>query len=100
VSHDPGRSAVTRERKDLGSFKTPTLREVSRTAPYMHDGSLATLADVVEYYDKGGQPHPNLDEKMKPLALTAQEKADLVAFMEALTGRVADATTGEGRHDR
>jgi cytochrome c peroxidase len=100
VSHDPGRSAVTRDAKDLGSFKTPTLREIARTAPYMHDGSLATLAEVVEYYDKGGQPHPNLDEKMKPLGLTARDKADLVAFMEALTGTVVDAAREDRRSDR
>jgi cytochrome c peroxidase len=96
VSHDPGRSAVTKSPKDLGSFKTPTLREIARTAPYMHDGSVATLAEVVEYYDKGGQPHPNLDEKMKPLSLTPGEKADLVAFMEALSGTVVDGTAPAG----
>jgi cytochrome c peroxidase len=97
VSHDPGRSAVTRDTKDFGSFKTPTLREVARTAPYMHNGSMATLAEVVEYYDKGGEPHPNLDEKMKPLSLTAGEKADLVAFMEALSGTVVEGAALEGK---
>jgi cytochrome c peroxidase len=91
VSRDPGRMTVTRQAKDLGAFKTPTLREIARTAPYMHDGSLATLAEVVEYYDRGGQSHPNLDERMKPLGLTPAEKADLVAFMESLSGTVVDA---------
>ncbi len=70
----------------LGTFKTPTLREVAHTAPYMHDGSLATLEQVVEHYDKGGTPNPALDPDMKKLNLTAQEKADVVAFMKALSG--------------
>jgi cytochrome c peroxidase len=97
VSHDPGRQAVTGAAKDFGSFKTPTLREVALTAPYMHNGSVATLAEVVEYYDKGGQAHPNLDEKMKPLSLSASEKADLVAFMQALSGTVVDGPAPEGQ---
>ncbi len=83
---DEGRMAVTKNPADWGAFKTPTLREIARTAPYMHDGSLATLEDVVEYYDKGGNPNKNLDERMKPLKLTAQEKKDLVEFMKALSG--------------
>ncbi|MDX2037098.1 MAG: cytochrome c peroxidase [Isosphaeraceae bacterium] len=70
---------------EIGAFKTPTVRDVTRTAPYMHDGSEATLEAVVEYYDRGGNPNPFLDKDMKPLGLTAQEKADLVAFMKALT---------------
>jgi cytochrome c peroxidase len=71
---------------DLGSFKTPTVRNIELTAPYMHDGSLKTLEEVVEHYDKGGNPNPALDPDMKPLKLTKQESADLVAFMKALTG--------------
>lgn len=71
---------------DIGSFKTPTLRDVARTAPYMHDGSLATLEKVMDHYDKGGTPNASLDPDMKPLKLTAQEKADVIAFMKALTG--------------
>ena len=71
---------------DIGSFKTPTIREVAHTAPYMHDGSLTTLEQVVEHYDKGGTPNPSLDPDMKKLKLTAQEKADVVAFMKALSG--------------
>jgi cytochrome c peroxidase len=70
----------------LGAFKTPTVRDIARTAPYMHDGSLATLEDVVEHYNKGGNPNPALDPDMKKLDLTAQEKTDVVAFMKALTG--------------
>ena len=71
---------------DRGSFKTPTVRDAELTAPYMHDGSLKTLEEVVEHYDKGGIPNPSLDPDMKPLKLTSQESADLVAFMKALTG--------------
>jgi cytochrome c peroxidase len=73
---------------DLGGFKTPTVRNAALTAPYMHDGSLKTLEEVVEHYDKGGIPNPSLDPDIKPLKLTKQESADLVAFMNALTGEV------------
>jgi cytochrome c peroxidase len=70
----------------IGAFKTPTLREIAHTAPYMHDGSLTTLEQVMDHYDKGGTLNPSLDPDMKPLKLTAQEKADVVAFMKALSG--------------
>lgn len=83
---DEGRFAVTKNASDWGAFKTPTLREIARTAPYMHDGSLKTLEEVVDYYNKGGNPNKNLDERMKPLNLTDQEKKDLVEFMKALNG--------------
>ncbi len=83
---DVGRFAVTKNPRDWGVFKTPTLREIARTAPYMHDGSLKTLEEVVEFYDKGGVKNKNLDENIKPLHLTDQEKGDLVAFLRALSG--------------
>jgi cytochrome c peroxidase len=83
---DLGRYAVTHNPRDWGAFKAPTLREVEHTAPYMHDGSLKTLEDVVEFYDKGGIKNQNLDRTMKPLNLTLQEKRDLVAFLKALSG--------------
>jgi cytochrome c peroxidase len=83
---DLGRYVVSRREEDKGAFKTPTLREVEHTAPYMHDGSIRTLEEVVEHYDKGGIKNPYLAEKIKPLHLTAQEKKDLVAFMKALSG--------------
>jgi cytochrome c peroxidase len=73
---------------DLGAFKTPTIRDIERTAPYMHDGSEKDLMAVVEYYDKGGIPNPALDKDMKKLNLTPQEKEDLVVFMKTLTGQV------------
>ncbi len=83
---DVGRFAVTHDPRDWGVFKTPTLREVARTAPYMHDGSLKTLDDVVEFYNKGGIKNKNLDPNIKPLNLTDQDKKDLVAFLRALNG--------------
>ena len=69
-----------------GAFKTPTLRDVALTAPYMHDGSLATLGDVIEFYDQGGRANPHLDPDIRPLRLTPEEKRALVAFLRALTG--------------
>jgi cytochrome c peroxidase len=72
----------------IGAFKTPTVRDVTRTAPYMHDGSEATLEAVVEYYNKGGIANPYLSKDIKPLNLTDQEKKDLVEFMKALDGEV------------
>ena len=83
---DAGRYAVTQEPKDRGAFKTPTLREIARTAPYMHDGSLATLRQVIDFYDRGGTPNPQLDPAIKPLKLTEREKDDLVEFLYALNG--------------
>jgi len=90
VSPDTGRGGVTGVAQEGGAFKTPTLREIAKTGPYMHDGSLATLADVVDYYDRGGSPHPNLSSKIVKLGLTAQERDDLVAFLEALSGTVVE----------
>ena len=83
---DLGRSLVTRDASHTGSFKTPTLREIEHTAPYMHDGSLATLEDVIDYYDRGGIGNPYLSEHLKPLHLTSGEKRDLVSFLKALSG--------------
>ena len=67
-----------------GEFKTPTLREVARTAPYMHDGSLGTLEDVIEYYDRGGNRNPGLDGEIHPLHLSAAEKQSLLSFLRSL----------------
>jgi len=85
---DLGRYVISAENKDRGAFKTPTVRNVAVTGPYMHDGSQKTLEEVVEWYDKGGHPNAYLDEKIKKLNLTDQEKTDLVAFMKALTGEL------------
>jgi len=89
---DLGREAVTKDARDRGRFKTPGLRNCALTAPYLHDGSEKTLADVVEYYDRGGTANPDLDPLMLPLRLTRREKADLVAFLEALTGTQPNIT--------
>ncbi|MEZ6065009.1 MAG: cytochrome c peroxidase [Planctomycetaceae bacterium] len=84
-TQDKGREAVSGLGGDRGAFKTPTLREIARTGPYMHDGSLATLADVVRHYNQGGIANTWLDEEIFELSLTEQEQADLVRFMtEAL----------------
>ncbi|MGR9115918.1 MAG: cytochrome-c peroxidase [Gammaproteobacteria bacterium] len=79
-----GRFNVTKQIGDIGKFKTPSLRNVALTAPYMHDGSLKTLEEVVEYYDKGGEKNRFLDPAIFQLHLTGQEKADLVAFLRSL----------------
>ena len=87
---DDGRAGVTRRIQDRGAFKTPTRREVARTSPYMHDGSVATLAEVLDFYDRGGHPNPGLDPGLRPLGLTPVDKRDLEAFLRTLTGRVVD----------
>ena len=87
---DLGRFNVTKNPTDIGKFKTPILRNVALTAPYMHDGSLKTLEDVVNFYDQGGKKNRFLDKKIFPLNLTAQEKADLVAFLQSLTSLAPD----------
>lgn len=79
---DEGRAAINKSEGDKGAFKTPTLREIARTAPYMHDGSMKTLEEVVAHYNKGGTPHPQLDEEIFPLKLTETEAADLVTFLK------------------
>jgi cytochrome c peroxidase len=71
-----------------GTFKTPMLREIARTAPYMHDGSLASLEEVVDFYDRGGNRNPHLDSEIRPLTLTGQEKQALVAFLKSLSGSI------------
>jgi cytochrome c peroxidase len=88
---DAGRSAISKDDKDWGKFKTPTTRALVGREPYMHDGSEATLEAVVDYYDKGGTPNKNLSERIKPLHLTAEEKADLVGFLRALSGETTMA---------
>src|SRR5262245_4026181 len=83
---DEGRFAVTKKEEDQGAFKTPTLRDVSQHRPFMHDGSLKTLREVVEHYNLGGHPNPRLSARIKPLNLTEDEITALVEFMEALAG--------------
>jgi cytochrome c peroxidase len=83
---DEGRFRVTGKPEDRGAFKTPTLREIARTAPYMHDGSLLTLTEVIDYYDEGGNTNPGLDTELRPLRLTDLERRILVSFLESLNG--------------
>lgn len=82
---DRGLYYATKNPKDTGKFRTPSLRELKYTAPYMHNGVFATLAEVVAFYDAGGGQAPDKSPLLKPLKLSAQEKADLVAFLEALS---------------
>lgn len=82
---DIGAMRFTNDSSDLGSFKIPTLRNIAVTAPYMHDGSILSLEAVVEHYDRGGSGHFNQNPLVRPLHLTADEKRDLVAFLESLT---------------
>jgi cytochrome c peroxidase len=88
VPKDPGRFSVTRFPQDFGAFRTSTLRDIVATAPYMHDGSIPTLAKVVEHYDKGVKgEHTELDDRlMAPKHLTSQQRTDLVEFLKALSG--------------
>lgn len=90
---DQGRYEQTKLDADRGAFRTPTLRNIAKTAPYMHDGSEKTLKDVVDFYVGGGTSNPHLDKEIKELKLKGPERADLVAFLEALTGDVP-ANTG------
>ena len=83
---DLGRYRVSKNEKDIGAFKTPTLREITKTAPYMHDGRFATLEQVVEHYNKGTVENPFLDNQIIPLELTASEKKDLIAMLRTLEG--------------
>jgi cytochrome c peroxidase len=91
---DDGRFMASGRPEDRGAFKTPTLREIARTAPYMHDGSVATLADVIDFYDRGGIANPHRDPELRPLQLTAGEKQALEAFLRALSGIVQDGPAG------
>jgi cytochrome c peroxidase len=87
---DVGRFAQRPLKSMRGAFKTPTLRDIALTGPYMRNGAYTTLLEVVEHYDRGGDDKSNLDINMTPLGLSATEKADLVAFMESLTGAARD----------
>ena len=82
---DTGRYMVTKEKKDIGAFRTPSLRELKYTGPYMHNGTISSLAEIVEFYDMGGGPHPNKNAMIQPLGLLTSEKAALVAFLESMS---------------
>lgn len=83
---DLGRYLITKNKTDWGAFKVPTLREIAHTYPYMHNGSLKTLEEVIDYYDKGGIPNKNLHPLMHPLHLSPEDKKALISFLQALSG--------------
>jgi cytochrome c peroxidase len=85
---DPGRYTVTQLKEDKGAFKTPTLRNINQTGPYMHNGIFQTLEEVMIFYNEGGVRNPELDMEMKPLKLTSLEINDVLDFMDALTGEL------------
>lgn len=87
VYSDPGRMRFTRQKEDEGKFKTPSLRNIAITLPYMHDGSLANLDAVIDHYAKGGSRHPNKDAKIEPFEISDLQKKQLKAFLEALTDK-------------
>ncbi|MDA0204231.1 MAG: c-type cytochrome [Acidobacteria bacterium] len=87
---DDGRYAVTKDERDRGKFKTPTLREIARTGPYMHDGSISTLKEVIDFYSDGGRENPNRDPEVRLLKLNGDEKAALSAFLRSLSGELSD----------
>jgi cytochrome c peroxidase len=88
--NDEGRFAVSANPRDRGAFKTPTLREISRTAPYMHNGTITTLEEVIEFYSEGGRTNPALDAEIRPRNFTPEEKRALVAFLRSLNGRISE----------
>jgi cytochrome c peroxidase len=86
MKEDLGRYLVTKVEKDKGAFKTPTLRSITETAPYMHDGAFKTLEEVLDFLNNGGGANPNLSPFIKALHLTPEEKGDILAFLKALAG--------------
>jgi len=87
---DEGRFAISNNPRDRGAFKTPTLREIARTEPYMHDGSIATLEQVIDFYSEGGRANPFLDSEIRPRNFTAEEKRALIEFLRSLNGKVTE----------
>jgi cytochrome c peroxidase len=96
---DLGRYEVTQDPSDMFRYKTPSLRNIALTAPYMHDGSLPTLREVVAFYNQGGHPHGNIDPLIKPLGLTLEEMDSLVAFLNSLTGDNIDELVKDARSE-
>ncbi len=94
---DAGRYEITRDPKDRWAYKTPSLRNVALTAPYMHDGSLPTLEAVIDFYDRGGIDNPGRSALLAPLSLTADERGVLLAFLKSLTGSGIEALVAEAR---
>lgn len=95
IRQDVGLYCVTKVRHDRELMRTPTLREVANTAPYMHGGQLPTLESVVGFYNAGGGPRASKDDRLKPLELTDNEQSDLVEFLKTLSGKPIDMTKPE-----
>ncbi len=91
VADDPGRAAVDNNQASANAFKTPSLRNITKRAPYMHNGSLADLATVIDHYASGGVRRSAGSNRLEPLQLTAGERGDLIAFLGALESRTANA---------
>jgi cytochrome c peroxidase len=89
---DEGRFAISRNPRDRGAFKTPTLREVARTAPYMHDGSFTRLEDVIDFYSDGGRANAYVDAEIRPRNFMPEEKRALVSFLRSLSGRLSEGS--------
>jgi cytochrome c peroxidase len=96
VPGDLGRYEISQDPDDRWKYKTPSLRNVALTSPYMHDGSLATLREVVEFYDRGGVSNEALDPRIRPLGLSPAEIDQLVAFLESLTGDDVQVLADDG----
>ena len=94
---DIGRYEVTQDPDDRWKFRTPTLRNVAITGPYMHDGGVTRLADVIDFYNKGGAPHEGQDQRIRPLGLTAAERSELAAFLRTLTSQTWQVLIDEAR---
>jgi cytochrome c peroxidase len=92
VTEDWGRYLVTKEEKDKGAFRTPSLRNVTQRDPYMHNGVFQSLEEIIDFYDQGGGAVPRKSPLIQPLGLTAQEKRDLLTFLHALTGELPTVT--------
>ena len=88
LDRDPGRYRATKDKADIGKFRTPPLRYTLYTSPYMHNGAFFTLEEVVDFYNRGGDDDPfgTKTDQIKPLGLDDKEKADLVAFLESFSG--------------
>ena len=97
--NDLGRYEATGNSADRWLYRVPSLRNVALTAPYMHDGSLPTLEAVVQWYNKGGAPHPGQDPRVRPLGLDERQRAHLVAFLESLTSSDVSVLVEDARSE-
>jgi len=97
IFNDLGRYEATGLAEDRWKYQTPGLRNIAITRPYMHDGSISTLKEVIEFYNLGGEPHPGQDKRIRKLRLSEQQKLDMLAFLKALTGSNVEALARDAR---